>query len=73
MQCVTLTDEVFPRDAEGGFYMEGERAQTATTGPLKDWQLEDVLVQMHGNVCPQLIGEVVQELWMCDRWNEVRH
>lgn len=50
MQSVTLTDEVLPRYAEGGFYMEGERAQAATTSSLKDRQLEDVLIQMHGNV-----------------------
>lgn len=51
--------------------MEGERAQAATAGPLKDRQLEDVLIQMHGDVGPQLIREVVQELGMCDRCNEV--
>lgn len=71
MQRVALTDEVLPRDAEGGFYMEGERAQTATTGSLKNRQLEDVLIQVHGDVGPQLIREVVQELEMCDRCNEV--
>lgn len=52
MQCITMSDQVLPRDAEGGFYMERERAQAATTGPLKDWQLEDVLIQMHGDVSP---------------------
>lgn len=62
MQRVTLADEVLPGDAEGGFYVEGERAQTATTGPLEDRQLQDVLIQMHGDVGPQLIREVVQEL-----------
>lgn len=71
MKRVALTDEVLPRDAERGFYMEGERAQAATTGPLKDRQLEDVLIQMHGDVGPQLLREVVQELGMCDRCNEV--
>lgn len=71
MQRVTLTDEVLPRDTEGGFYVEGERAQAATTGPLEDRQLEDVLIQMHGDVGPELVREVVQELGMCDRCNEV--
>lgn len=52
MQCITMSDQVLPRDAEGGFYMERERAQAATTGPLKDRQLEDVLIQMHGDVSP---------------------
>lgn len=73
MQSVTLSDEVLSRDAEGGFYVEGEWAQTATAGPLKHRQLEDVLIQMHGDVGPQLIREVVQELRMCDRCNEVWH
>lgn len=71
MQRITLSDQVLPGDAEGGFYMKRERAQAATTGPLKDRQLEDVLIQMHGDVGPQLIGEVMQELGMCDRCNEV--
>lgn len=71
MQRVTVTDEVLARDAEGRFYMEGERAQAATTGPLKDRQLEDVLIQMHGDVGPQLIREIMQELGKCDRCNEV--
>lgn len=53
--------------------MEGQGAQTATTGPLKDWQLEDVLIQMHGDVGPELVREVVQELRTCDRCNEMRH
>lgn len=67
MQRVTLPDEGLPRDTEGSFYMEGERAQTATTGPHEDGELEDVLIQMHGDVGPQLIREVVQELGICDR------
>lgn len=73
MQSITLSDEVLSRDAERGFYVKGERAETATTGPLKDRQLEDVLIQMHGDVSPQLIREVVQELRMCDRCNELWH
>ncbi len=71
MQRIALTDEVLPRDTEGGFYMKRERAQAATTGPLKNGQLEDVLIQMHGDVGPQLVRKVVQELGMCDRCNEV--
>ena len=53
--------------------MKGERAQAATTGPLEDRQLEDVLIQMHGDVSPQLVREVVQELGTGDRCNEMRH
>lgn len=73
MQSITLSDQVLSRDTEGGFYVKGEGAETATTGPLKDRQLEDVLIQMHGDVSPQLIREVVQELRMCDRCNELWH
>lgn len=73
MKRIALTDQVLPRDTERGFYMEGERAQAATTGPLKDRQLENVLIQMHGDVSPQLIREVMQELGMCDRCEEMRH
>lgn len=66
MQSISLSDEVLSGDTEGGFYVKGERAETAATGPLKDRQLEDVLIQMHGDVGPQLIREVVQELRMGD-------
>ncbi|TNN54377.1 hypothetical protein EYF80_035395 [Liparis tanakae] len=72
VQRVTLTDEVLPGDAEGGFYVERQRAQAAATGPLKNRQLEDVLIQMHGDVSPQLIGEVVEELRTGDRCNKVK-
>lgn len=71
MKCIALTDQVLPGDTEGGLYMERERAQAAPTRPLKDRQLEDVLVQMHGDVSPQLVREVMQELGTCDRCNEV--
>lgn len=42
--------------------MQGEGAQTPPTGPLKHWQLQDVLVQVHGDVRTKFIWEVTQQL-----------
>lgn len=64
MQRVTLPDQVLPGGAEGRLDVEGEGAEAAAACPLEDGQLEDVLVQVHGDVGPQLIGEVVEELGM---------
>lgn len=42
--------------------MQRERAQAPAAGALKHGQLQDVLVQVHGDVGAQLIGEVMQQL-----------
>jgi hypothetical protein len=42
--------------------VQRERAQAAAAGALEHGQLQDVLVQVHGDVGPQLVREVVQEL-----------
>lgn len=60
LQGVSLPDEELARSAEGGPYNEGEGAQAAPAGRLKQRQLEQLLVQMHGDVGPQLVWEVLQ-------------
>lgn len=42
--------------------MQGEGAQTPSAGSLKYRQLQDVFVQMHGNVSSQFIWEIMQQL-----------
>lgn len=62
MEGVTLANEVLSGRAEGGFDVQRERAQAPPAGALEHGQLQDVLVQVHGDVRPQLIREVVEEL-----------
>lgn len=62
LQGVTLPDEELAWGAEGGLDDEGQRAQAASAGRLKERQLQQLLVQVHGDVSPQLIWEVLQEL-----------
>lgn len=62
LQGVTLPDQEFPRSAEGRLNDEWEWAQASSAGWLKKWQLQKLLVQVHGNVGPQLIWEVLQQL-----------
>lgn len=62
MQRVALADEVLSGHAEGRLDVQRERAQAPATGALEDGQLQDVFVQMRGDVGAQLVGEVVQQL-----------
>lgn len=62
LQGVSVADEIFPRCTEGRLDVQGEGAQTPSAGSLEDGQLQDVFVQVHGDVSPQLIGEVVEQL-----------
>lgn len=60
LQGVALPDEELARSAEGGLDDERERAQAAPAGRLEQGQLEQLLVQVHGDVGPQLVWEVPQ-------------
>lgn len=62
MQGISMADEVLPWCTEGGLDVQGQRAQTPSAGSLKHRQLQDVFVQMHGNICSQFIWEVMQQL-----------
>lgn len=55
-------DEVLPRGTKGGPEGQGQGAQAASTGSLKKRQLQNLLVQVHGNVGPELIWEALQQL-----------
>lgn len=57
-----MADEVFSGCAEGSLDVQGEGTQTPSAGSLKHRQLQDVLVQMHGNVSSQLIREFTEQL-----------
>ena len=64
MQRVAVPDQVLAGRTEGGLDVEREGAKAAAAGALKDGQLEDVLVEVHGDVRAELIGEVVEQLGM---------
>lgn len=57
-----MSEEVLSWGAEGGLDVQGEGAQTPSAGVLENGQLQDVFVQVHGDVSAQLIGEVMQQL-----------
>lgn len=57
-----MADEVLPWCTEGSLDVQGERAQTPSAGPLKHRQLQDVFVQMHGDICSQFIWVVMKQL-----------
>lgn len=42
--------------------MQRERAQAAAAGRGEERQLQDLLVQVHGDVGAQLVGKVLQQL-----------
>ncbi len=62
LQSVTLANEELSWSTEGGFDDERQRAQTPSTGRFKQRQLEQLFIQVHGNVSPQFIWEVLQKL-----------
>lgn len=62
MQGVALADEVLSRGTKGGLNVQREGAQTPSASTLEDRQLQNVLVEVHGDVGTQLIWEVMQEL-----------
>lgn len=55
-------NEVLARRAEGRPQGQGQRPQAATAGGLEQRQLQDFLVQVHGDVCTKLIREALQQL-----------
>lgn len=57
-----MADKVFSWCTKGGLNVQGEGAQAPSAGSLKHRQLQDVFVQMHGNVSSQFIWEVMQQL-----------
>lgn len=62
LESVALPEEVLPRGAEGGLDVQRQRAQAATARRGKQRQLQDLLVKVHGDVGPQLVWEVFQQL-----------
>lgn len=57
-----MADEELARRTEGSLDVQGEGAQAPSTGVFKHRELQDVLVEVHGDVSSQLVWEVVQEL-----------
>ena len=57
-----MVDEVLARRAEGGPQGQGQRPQAAAARRLKQGQLQDLLVKVHGNVCAELVREALQQL-----------
>lgn len=62
LQSVTLANKELPRSTKRGFDDERQRAQTPSTGRFKQRQLQQLFIQVHGNVSPQFIWEVLQKL-----------
>lgn len=62
LKGISLADQVFPWCTERSLDVQGEGTETPSTGSLKHRQLQDVFVQMHGDVCAQFIWEVMQQL-----------
>lgn len=59
---ISVSDEVFTWGAERSLDVQGEWTQAPSTGRGEEGQLQDVLVEVHGDVRAQLIREVVQQL-----------
>lgn len=62
LQSVTLANKELPGSTERSFDDERQRAQTPSTGRFKQRQLKQLFIQVHGNVSPQFIWEVLQKL-----------
>lgn len=62
LQSVALSQEVLSGSAEGGLDVQREGAQAAATGGGEQRQLQDLLVQVHGDVGSQLVREVLEQL-----------
>lgn len=62
LQSVPLAQQVLPGGAEGGFDVQGQRPQAAPAGALEQGQLQDLLVQVHGDVGAELVRKVLQKL-----------
>jgi len=62
LESISVAYEVFPGCTERGLDVQGEGAQTPSAGVLEHRQLQDVFVQVHGDVRSQLIWEVMQQL-----------
>lgn len=50
MQGITVADEIFTRSAERGLDVQRKRAQAPSAGRGEEGQLQDVLIEVHGNV-----------------------
>lgn len=62
LQSVSVAYEELPRCTERGLDLQGEGAQAPSACALKHGELQDVLVQVHGDVGSQFVREIVQEL-----------
>lgn len=62
LEGVALADEELPRSAKGGLDDEGEGAQTPPAGRFKERQLQQLVIQVHGDISPQFVWEVLQQL-----------
>ena len=62
LQSVPLAQQVLPGGAEGGFDVQRQRPQAAPAGALEQGQLQDLLVQVHGDVGAELVRKVLQKL-----------
>lgn len=58
LQGISLPEEVFPRSTEGGFDMQRQRPEATAAGTLEKGELQNLLVQVHGDVWTQLVWEV---------------
>lgn len=62
VERVSVANEILSGGTERGLDVEGEGAQAPPACRGEERQLQDVLVQVHGDVCAQLVWEVVQQL-----------
>lgn len=62
LERVAPSDEELAGCAESGAHPQGEGAQAAPAGPPKEGKLQQLLVQVQGDVGPQLLGQALQEL-----------
>lgn len=62
LERVPLADEELPRSAEGVLDDQRQGAQTPPAGGLEQRQLQQLFVQVHGDVGPQLVRKVLQQL-----------
>jgi hypothetical protein len=62
-----LVDEILSGCAEGWPQGQGQCPQAAAARGLEQWQLQDLFVKVHGNVCAKLVWEALQQL-QASRW-----
>lgn len=54
--------EVFARGAKVGPDVKREQLQTALRGPLEDWQLKYLSMEVHRHVSTELLWKLLQRL-----------